>query len=92
MQISEDALTEFINLYKAEFDEDIDRDEARITARNLVTFYLDLEEGGVCGVLGSVQLFTSLTLSPEPYHAPADHADIRRTQRRIHSPIRERMR
>jgi hypothetical protein len=47
MQISDEALSEFIELYKEEFNEDIDRDEARIIARNLVTFYLDLEEGGV---------------------------------------------
>jgi hypothetical protein len=47
MRISEEALSEFIELYKKEFNEDIDRDQARIIARNLVTFYLDLEEGGV---------------------------------------------
>ena len=39
MQISDEALTDFIELYKAEFGEDIDRDAALIIARNLVIFY-----------------------------------------------------
>jgi hypothetical protein len=47
MQISETALGGFINSYKAEFDEDIGRDEARIIARNLVPFYLELEQRGM---------------------------------------------
>jgi hypothetical protein len=47
MQISDEALSEFIKLYKEEFDEDIGRDEASIIANNLVTFYLDLDQGGV---------------------------------------------
>jgi hypothetical protein len=42
MQISEKALAEFINLYKAEFNEDISRDDAEIMARNLVMFYEDM--------------------------------------------------
>jgi hypothetical protein len=47
MQMSEATLDEFIKLYQDEFAESIDRDEARIIARNLVMFYLDLEERGV---------------------------------------------
>ena len=47
MQIAEEALTEFIKLYKEEFKEDIDRDHAQIIARNLILFYLELEQGGI---------------------------------------------
>jgi hypothetical protein len=47
MQISEEALTEFIKIYEEEFKEPIDRDEAIIMARNLVMFYDDLVEKGI---------------------------------------------
>ena len=47
MQLSEEALNEFIKLYEAEFKEQIDRDEAMIMARNLVMFYEELERKGV---------------------------------------------
>jgi len=47
MEISQAALAEFIELYKAEFNEDIDPDEALIMARNLVMFYDHLHEKGI---------------------------------------------
>lgn len=47
MKINEEALTEFIDLYKKEFNEDISRDDAEIMARNLVMFYECLHDKGV---------------------------------------------
>jgi hypothetical protein len=47
MQVSEEALTEFIKIYEEEFKEPIDRDDAMIMARNLVMFYDDLIEKGM---------------------------------------------
>jgi hypothetical protein len=44
-----------IKLYNEEFDEAIGHDEARIIARNLVTFYLDLEEGGIFQAASELQ-------------------------------------
>jgi hypothetical protein len=55
MQISDEALGEFIKLYKEEFNEDIGRDEASIIANNLVTFYLDLDQGGIFQVACELQ-------------------------------------
>ena len=55
MQISEEALSEFIKLYKEESDEDIVQDEARIIARNLVTFYLELVQSGVFQAASELQ-------------------------------------
>jgi hypothetical protein len=39
MRISEDALAEFIEIYKEEFGEEIDRGEAAEMADGLVTLY-----------------------------------------------------
>ena len=47
MKISEQALAEFMALYKAEFNETITKDEAAIMARNLVIFYKELYDKGV---------------------------------------------
>lgn len=42
MEIRQDALSEFVDLYNTEFNEDIDPDEALVIARNLVMFYEEL--------------------------------------------------
>ena len=47
MDISEAALTEFIQLYKKEFEEGIAREDALIIARNLVLFYQEITKRGV---------------------------------------------
>jgi hypothetical protein len=47
MKLSEQALAEFMALYKAAFNEAITKDEAAIMARNLVIFYKELYDKGV---------------------------------------------
>jgi hypothetical protein len=52
MEISKAALDEFIELYKAEFNEDINRDEALIIARNLIIFYEEMYQERISQAAG----------------------------------------
>lgn len=44
MQLSNEALAEFVELWRQEFGEELSRDEARIRAERLLDFYLLLAQ------------------------------------------------